>query len=947
MRIAKKVLSFALALTLVFGCLSVGVSALDTELETTFQELIDNAIASGEKLDFNGTGLKSIKVTDAVEINGDLTIDFGGATVRGPYGCPVFTIAGGNVIIKNARFEARVGPYSRSDLSKEFIIDMTAPALRVTGGNVELEEVICNGASMRVPTTTSYYLSVGSGLELRNGATLVADSCVFTGRYGINNSITYATRGGPITFIDGIAAGFIEGIKRSSDVIVPDNSINYPAGDLIAGLQRGGVTVSPDELALLKTLTDGNLFIVAEKADFNVSQVCEDGVVTVTVNPDEANVVENGLVSYKWIPEAVTVDGKTANVVDNGGVYTATINDVESGNYQIDVKQRMFVDVADFNDFLLALPDYVMNIVNAVPGKIDDYIGEVDNAYENVKDIFYNLFDKIAKIDRNLWRGDSGLAPGYDAIMNALVTIGGKAMVVDHFGYGLIDSQGYEVNVPDVGILSRFEAVYADFKANMSTTEDICIFLVNNYEEIISIVDDLLVEVNAFYNVITTEPWAETLETPIITDAIPEIEEYMGLVNQYAPVLQTVNDGMAQFKQFLQSTSGQTITDALSENDVIMLFNKLDNIEKYYKPTIIDETWLKFAACTVSGEIDVADTVIKTAIISAGASGPGTVSLENGFSNVTSDSQILQVGVKKTLSATPCQGAKFAYWRNDETNKVVSYDSEFEITVGTSTHYTAVFAINEVFKVTFLTPYNGTICTNEFDARDADYQDFIDSATAPDLTGYTFSEWESIGTPDPNNEVYMAKYTIDSVEYNVDIVNEGVDFKGEGNFNLYDTATVSAPAEGFCSWVNTETGEVVSYFRTYSFIVTDSVELEAVYSENVSAGVALNITKAVTNAATDTISFYSERSIKGYSLVENGIIVTNNATTALSDEAFVIEGTDVLKAMSSSTASAGTFIANKRNAGAGVEWFARAYAVVMNADGEIITVYSAVKSAQI
>jgi hypothetical protein len=147
--------------------------------------------------------------------------------------------------------------------------------------------------------------------------------------------------------------------------------------------------------------------------------------------------------------------------------------------------------------------------------------------------------------------------------------------------------------------------------------------------------------------------------------------------------------------------------------------------------------------------------------------------------------------------------------------------------------------------------------------------------------------------------------------------------------------------------VNTETGKVVSYFRTYSFIVTDSVELEAVYSENVSAGVALNITKAVTNAATDTISFYSERSIKGYSLVENGIIVTNNATTALSDEAFVIEGTDVLKAMSSSTASAGTFIANKRNAGAGVEWFARAYAVVMNADGEIITVYSAVKSAQI
>jgi hypothetical protein len=944
MRIAKKVLSFALALTLVFGCLSAGVSAFDSTLTAPFQTFIDDAIADTGEIDFNGSGLTAITVTDAVVINGNLTIDFGGATIRGPYGCPIFTIAGGNVTIRNARFEARVGTYTNSDLSMDFLIEKSAPALRVNGGNVTLEGVICNGASMRVPGTRSQYLPVGSGLELKNGATLLVNSCVFTGRYGINNSVTGSARGGNITFIDGIAAGYMEGIKHSGGVTLGVDSIQYPAGDLIAGLQRQGVTVSPDELKLLKTLVDNRIFFVAQKANLYVSQECEDGNLTVTIDPDELNVLENSLVNYKWIPEAVTVNGVTSDVVKNGEAYTATFTDVESGKYTVNVRQRMFVDVADFNSFLVNLPDYVISLINAIPAKISSNIGDIDNGYEDVKDTFYNVFDQFAHINRNFWRGESGMAPGYDAIMNAMVAIGGKAMVVDHFGYGLYDSQGVEVVVPDEGILSRFENVYSDFKGNIATSEDICIWLVNNYQEIIDIVDDLLAQINAIYTVITTEPWASGLSSTFVTSAMPEIEEYMAEVNKYAPVLKAATDGINQFKRFLQTEEGQTITAALNESDVVSMFNKLDNIERYYSPYIVDETWLKFTSCSVSDEIDVEDTVRKTAVITADVSGRGTVSLENGFTNVSSGSQTLQVGVKKTLSATPGANRRFVYWKNAETNKIVSYQPSFEITVGTSTHYTAYFAAANVFKVTFLNSYNGTICTDEFDSREpgSGYQEFINGVVAPDLTGYTFVGWDSIGTPD--NEIYKARYVVNPVVLNVIITNQGVGFTGAGNYNLYDTVTVSAPGSGFGYWRNAETGEVVSYFRVYSFIATDNIILEAVYSNSVAAGVALNISKTVANASTNTISFYSERSIKGYSVVETGIIVTNNATTAADNNAFVIGGTGVLKAMSTSTSTAGTFIANKRNAGAGVEWYARAYVIIKSASGELTTVYSNTKS---
>lgn len=943
MRIAKKVLSFALALTLAFGCLSAGVSAFDSTLTAPFQTFINDAIADSGEIDLNGSGLTAITVTDAVVINGDLTIDFGGATVRGPYGCPIFKIVGGNVTIKNARFEARVGTYSKSDLSWDFIVDMSAPALKVTGGNVTLEDVICNGASMKVPTTSTYF-PVGSGLELENGATLVADSCVFTGRYGINNKVSGSTRGGAITIIDGIVAGYIDAFKSNYGVTVASGSIQYPAGDLIAGLQRQGVSVSADELNLLKSIADDRIFFVAQKANFDVSQVCADGVLTVTVNPDETNVLEGGLVNYKWLPEAVTVNGVTADVVKNGGAYTATFTNIESGRYTVNVRQRMFIDVADFNDFLLALPDYVINILNAVPGKISSVIGDIDNGYEDVKEIFYDIFDQFAHINRNFWRGESGMAPGYDAIMSALVTIGGKAMVVDHFGYGLYDSQGAEVVVPDVGILDRFEAVYADFKAGMDTTENISIWAVNNYEELISIVDDLLAQVNSVYTVITTEPWTSGLSSTFVTTAMPEIADYMVEVNKYAPTLKAVTDGVNSIQRFLQSADGQAIAAGLNEADVVSLFNKIDNVERYYHPCIIDETWLKFTSCSVSGAIDVEDTVKKTAVITADVSGLGTVSIENGFSNVSSGSQTLQVGLKKTLSATPGANRKFIYWKNAETNKVVSYDPSFEITVGTSTHYTACFVIVDVFKVTFLNSYNGTICTDEFDSRDEDsgYQEFKDEVVAPDLTGFTFVGWDSIGTPD--NEVYKARYTVNPVGLTVSISNAGDGFTGAGNYNLYDTVTISAPGNGFGYWRNAQTGEVVSYFRVYSFIATDNVNLEAVYATTVTAGVALNISKSAANASTNTVSFYSERSIKGYTVVETGIVVTNNATTAADNEAFVIGGTGVLKAMSTSTSTAGTFIANKRNAGAGVEWYARAYVIVQSAGGELSTVYSAVKS---
>ncbi len=952
MRIAKKVLSFALALSLALGCLTIGAAGYKIVISAPFQDLINEFVPEDSDDGILHIDADDVTITDAVVINKDIIIDFGGAEIKGPYGCPIFKIAGGNVTIKNATLNARVGTYSeKTDLDFDFLVDMSAPALDIVGGNVTLEGVICNGASMRVPFTQTGYVPVGSGVELKNGATLTADNSVFIGRYGINNAVTGSVRGGAVTFIDGIAAGYIEGIKNSSGVVLGDNSAAYPAGDLIADLQRGGVTVTADERDLLKTLVDNRIYFVSDSPELATQTACEDGVLTVTVTPDASNVIEKSPVNYTWIPKTVTVNGVTADVVNNAGVYTATFTGIESGKYAISTTQTMYIDVTEFNDFLVNLPTYFTDLLDSGIGFINRYIGDVDNAYGQVTDAFYDVAYQFIRIPRVYWNGTSGLADGYDKITNAVMAIGGQQMMNDEqfaaYSGGLINSKGVDVVIPATGILGRFDALYTDLKNNIDTPENLAIWAVNNYAELYDIVKDLVAEVDNIYKVLTTDvAWVDALNCDLLLSSLPEIEDYMAIVNQYGPYLKKVTDAFADVDAFLASETGMQITGALTEADMIMAFDKLNNhIDTYYEPTIVDGSLLKFISSSASGTIDVVDTVIKTATITATASGQGKVSLENGFSNVSSGSQTLQVGLKKTITATPNANNKFLYWKNAETNKIVSYDAAFEVTVGSSTQYVAYFAPETLIKVTFLTAYNSTIMTEDFEERDSDYADYISTAAAPDITGYTFTGWESVGTVD--NEVYRAVYSVVDNDCEVAISNSGASFVGAGTYNLYDSVTISAPAGGFGYWENAVTHEKISYFATYSFIVTESVELRAVYTTSVAAGVALNITKSTANSSTNTVSFYSERSIKGYSLVETGMVVTNNATTALDNESFVIGGTGVLKAISTSTSKAGTFIVNKRNAGTGVVWYARAYVIIQDANGEVTTVYSAVKSDSI
>ncbi len=938
MKIAKKTLSVVLAMTMVFSCFALGLTAAASG--SSLQAAIDSTPA-GDTLVWDGS-----QIVESVVISKDITIDFAGAEMNAEEGEPAILITAGNVTLKNAKIKSHFGSYSGQAVLDDLgdfmnqLIANSEPAVDVTGGNVVLEDVVCIGADIRIPTTQTYFVPVGSGLELKNGATLIADSSVFIGRYGINNNVTGANLGGNITFIDGFAAGYLESVKNRAGVTVPETSVKYDAGALAAEfLDNMNTNIDQDEADILsEILNEKRAFVVAQEANLVVETYCKDGSLTVTVNADDSNVIENGFVSYKWIPEDVTINGVTVEVDEVEGVYTAIFAGFDSGVYDVEVTKRMCIDLADYYEFLIDIPQYVRDLSNRLPSKVVELVEKIEPLYEDGIDWFYNVFNKVASIDRNLYRGESGMAPGYDRAMQALVAIGGQDMVYDYFGYYLLDSQGVVVDVPENGLFNRVSALLNGLKASYDTTENIAIYVVENYEEVLSIVNELMVEIDAVYEVFTTEPWAPALESDLLIGAFPNLPEYLGMLNQAGSLLNTANETLAGLERFIGRNADKSLGRWLNAEGVSLGYSKLMNLEDYYNPSFIDGTWLEFNSATqIEPGIYIENFIFDNVTISASTVGAGNVSMVGGFSNVSSGSSERESGQLVTLVASANSGSTFAYWTDAVTNRIVSETASFTFRAGADASYVANFVLDAVKKVTYLSTSKCVVATDEFVGENPSTEE----PEAPYVTGYEFIEWVEV-SDSGSHIVYKANYVRSSVNYNVMIENDGVGFSGAGEYNLYDVATVSAPSGGFGYWAIFKDGmpvSVASYYSTYSFVVTGDIELQAVYTMSFAKGVAINITKTNADTNKNLITFYSERSAKGYNeVIEVGMILTNSAEIANGYE-FDIFNNSVIIAKSANRSTAGTFIVNKKGVNVGDTWYARAYVIVDPGNGRPPEVY--------
>ena len=302
----------------------------------------------------------------------------------------------------------------------------------------------------------------------------------------------------------------------------------------------------------------------------------------------------------------------------------------------------------------------------------------------------------------------------------------------------------------------------------------------------------------------------------------------------------------------------------------------------------------------------------------------------------------------------------FAYWRNSA-NMIVSRTPVLDFYVTVVETYTAVYNTNPRNKVT-------VIFESLFDQIMGRYQltvAGIDSLTMPAVPsryGYTIVGWEydnaalralaeeRLATSDTSDDVIIVKPVyIKNAETRTITVNGG---SGSGEYNEEDVLTVVAnqPATGmkFSHWEDAD-GTVLSYRPDYTFYVMKDMILTAVFvsegTEVVPTGVA-TIIKVVRDYDNRKISFASYANVPDGFVIKNaGVIATSNATVGTNPDGFDISTASFVRGTDDS-GTAMRFIWTKSNVGTET-WYARAFITYTDTNGNTLTVYGDIVSANL
>jgi hypothetical protein len=169
--------------------------------------------------------------------------------------------------------------------------------------------------------------------------------------------------------------------------------------------------------------------------------------------------------------------------------------------------------------------------------------------------------------------------------------------------------------------------------------------------------------------------------------------------------------------------------------------------------------------------------------------------------------------------------------------------------------------------------------------------------------------------------------------------------EGSGSYALLSSATVTAADSDlpFSYWQNGN-GEIVSFNKEYTFCVTDDEILTAVYGVSTDKKVVNRISGAFSDST--SVTFVAQRSVDSeFKLIQSGIIITNSRTLGTNGDSFVIGASGVTKGTTSDTDNDGAYMLTKVNASG--TWYARAYVIYENANGELVTSYSDIASATV
>jgi len=327
--------------------------------------------------------------------------------------------------------------------------------------------------------------------------------------------------------------------------------------------------------------------------------------------------------------------------------------------------------------------------------------------------------------------------------------------------------------------------------------------------------------------------------------------------------------------------------------------------------------------------------------------GGGVVKLNGGTELPANYLDQYARGAKITLTAAADRGNGFAYWQDGLSESILSTNPVYKFVMGAGVSLKAVFrripagGASE-FTVIFK-DISGRILQSATVAKNG--------AAAPpastSLAGYSFTGWDKAFDNVTSDLIISAVYKRLETTYTVTVVNGTLSTGRTRKSFKYDmpVTVVAGPApagQKFSHWE--QDGLKIGIHSTYGFFAPmRDTTLTAVFVPEETVLVEMPFITLSADVQVDTVGkkmqFSANRTVPaGYSLIESGVLLLQSNTPPAGE--LTVDTADVIRGKIRND-STDQFHVRKNNIADGDAWYGRAYLIYTEAQGNIITVYSA------
>ncbi len=400
----KRFLSSVLALCLILGCVTVGFTAQAAKIGDRLQTEINDAIANGTDLSWTGG---DVELTQPLVINGDVKIDFNGATIKGAPHKFAVEINGGNVELINADIEGIDAAY---DGIGGFIGEVLSarPTVNIGNANVTFTNMVVTGAFISVPGTDEE-LPMSDAISIwgANGIVNLNNVRAF-GNTGVGNK-----RGSKVNVTECIIGGYFYDFYDIANVSFADGTTQYTGYDLFEEALADYVTLTPGEETLLREAFGRWFDITASVKDQNYVEPtytydADAQTLTLTASADasfDSSAKSQCAFDYLYVPKTATILDKTEAFVKTGDLtYTATFTGIPGGTVcDTDLIYKLALDLGGdaqamvneaidmLESFVDGIPAMITSADNILNGAVDTYLtGE--QGFGTILWNFYNRY---------------------------------------------------------------------------------------------------------------------------------------------------------------------------------------------------------------------------------------------------------------------------------------------------------------------------------------------------------------------------------------------------------------------------------------------------------------------------------------------------------------------------------------------------------------------------